>query len=40
VPREWFIVPFEVIDEAIQLLINGSIVNYQYNNKLSILELR
>ncbi|MBS7120305.1 MAG: GIY-YIG nuclease family protein [Dysgonomonas sp.] len=30
-PREWFVVPFEVIDEAIQLILNGAIVNYRYD---------
>jgi len=34
-PREWFVVPFEVIEEAIELILNESIVNYEYdsNNK-------
>ncbi|MCT3941376.1 GIY-YIG nuclease family protein [Elizabethkingia anophelis] len=30
-PREWFVVPFEIIDEAIDLIINGTIANYIYN---------
>ena len=30
-PREWFIVPIQVIDEAIELIINGKIINYQYD---------
>ena len=30
-PREWFIVPLPVIDEAIHMLINGSIINYMYD---------
>lgn len=30
-PREWFIVPFEVIEEAIQLILNENIVNYEYD---------
>ncbi|MBS1531515.1 MAG: GIY-YIG nuclease family protein [Bacteroidetes bacterium] len=30
-PREWFIVPLEVINEAIELLISGEIVNYRYD---------
>lgn len=29
-PREWFVVPFTVIDEAIKLIINESIVYYKY----------
>lgn len=31
IPREWFVVPLHVIDEVIQLLLNGNIVNYQYD---------
>lgn len=30
-PREWFIVPLAVIEMAIQLLINGEIINYLYD---------
>ena len=33
-PREWFIVPKNVIEEAIQLIVNGKIVNYKFNNEL------
>lgn len=29
---EWFVVPFKVIDEAVQLIINGEIVNYIYDD--------
>jgi len=32
-PREWFIVPLVTIETAIQLLINGEIVNYRYDAK-------
>ena len=28
-PREWFVVPFEVIEEAVQLILKESIVNYK-----------
>ena len=31
VPREWFIAPIDCIELAIQLLINGVIVNYRYD---------
>jgi hypothetical protein len=39
-PREWFVVPFEFIEEAIQLILNESIVNYEYDsiNKRLILK--
>lgn len=30
-PREWFVVPFEVIEEAIQLILNENIMNYKYD---------
>jgi hypothetical protein len=32
-PDEWFVVPFPVIDQAIQLIINGEIVDYRYDYK-------
>lgn len=30
-PREWFIVPLHIISQAIELIISGEIINYQYN---------
>ena len=39
-PREWFIVPKNVIEEAIQLIVSGEIVNYKFNNKLQRLVKR
>jgi hypothetical protein len=39
-PREWFIVPFKIIEEAIQLILNESIVNYKYNMESQIIELK
>jgi len=39
-PREWFIAPFEVIEQAIELIINGKIVKYRYNADNKIIELR
>lgn len=32
-PREWFVVPFEVIEETIQLILNENIVNYEYDTE-------
>jgi hypothetical protein len=32
-PREWFVVPIEVINQAIDLILKGDIVNYKYNAK-------
>ena len=30
-PREWFSVPYEVVDKAIRLIISGEVVNYKYD---------
>jgi hypothetical protein len=30
-PREWFIAPLSVIEEAIQYIIAGSIIHYRYD---------
>ncbi|MFA5040726.1 MAG: GIY-YIG nuclease family protein [Bdellovibrionales bacterium] len=30
-PREWFIAPLEIIEQAIHFLLNGEIVNYRYD---------
>lgn len=32
-PREWFIAPIEVIEQAIELIINGKIINYKFDAK-------
>jgi T5orf172 domain len=32
-PREWFMLPLEVIDEAVKKMIDGSIVNFRYDHK-------
>lgn len=39
-PREWFIVPRNVIEEAIQLIVSGEIINYKFNNELQLLVQR
>lgn len=31
-PREWFVVPLQVINQAIDLLINGDIINCRYDH--------
>ncbi len=33
-PREWFVVPLPIIEQAIKLLISGDIVNYRYDAEL------
>jgi len=30
-PREWFIAPIEVIEQTIELIINGKVLNYKYD---------
>ena len=30
-PREWFVVPLPIINKAIELILNGDIVNYKYD---------
>lgn len=30
-PREWFVVPLPIIDKVIELILNGEIVNYNYD---------
>jgi len=32
-PREWFIVPLDIIEQVIELIITGDIVNYRYDEK-------
>ncbi len=39
-PREWFVVPFEVIEEAIHLILNENIVNYEYDSFNKKLKLK
>jgi hypothetical protein len=39
-PREWFVVPFDVIEESIQLILNESIVNYEYDTELKKIKLK
>ncbi len=40
VPREWFIAPLDVIEQAIKLIINGGIVNYRYDQVKQEIGLR
>lgn len=39
-PREWFVVPFDVIEESIKLILNESIVNYEYDTELKRIKLK
>ena len=39
-PREWFVVPLLVIDEVIELVKSGGIINYRYDNENQKLVLK
>jgi hypothetical protein len=39
-PREWFVVPFEVIEEAIQLILNENILDYEYDSENGMIILK
>jgi len=39
-PREWFVVPFDVIEETIQLILNENIVNYEYEPLTKKIKLK
>jgi hypothetical protein len=39
-PREWFIAPLDVIEQAISLIIGGQIVNYRYDPERHIIAKR
>ncbi|MDZ4147307.1 MAG: GIY-YIG nuclease family protein [Flavobacteriaceae bacterium] len=39
-PREWFVVPFDVIEETIQLILNENIVSYQYDPLTKKIKLK
>ncbi|GEC72243.1 T5orf172 domain-containing protein [Flavobacterium flevense] len=32
-PREWFVAPFTIIDKVIDLILDGTIVNYNYDHE-------
>lgn len=38
-PREWFVVPIKVIDDTIQLIINGNILSYKYDPEVQDIVL-
>jgi hypothetical protein len=39
-PREWFLAPLAVIQEAVDRLMDGTLTDYAYNPKLAKLEKR
>lgn len=38
IPQEWFVVPLEIIERVVEMIIDGSIVNYRYNPTMQVLE--
>lgn len=39
-PREWFVVPFEEIEKAIELILNEQITNYKYDRGIEKIVLK
>ena len=39
-PREWFSVPLDQINTAIDLIVNGQIINYRYNSATKKIDLK
>ena len=37
-PQEWFIAPIDVIEQAIELIISGEVVNYSYDEVSCIIS--
>ncbi len=40
IPREWFVVPLSIIEQAIHLVMNGEIINYRYNAEREIIDFK
>jgi len=39
-PREWFVAPLEIIEQAIGLVMSGEIVEYRYDGDLELVVPR
>jgi hypothetical protein len=37
-PREWFLVPLSAVDQAVQYVMDGTIVDYEYDSSLAMLK--
>ena len=37
-PKEWFVVPIEIVDAIVLKILDGTIINYTYNTQLKCLE--
>lgn len=39
-PREWFVVPFEEIEKAIELILSEQIINYRYDREIEKIVIK
>lgn len=39
-PREWFMLPISIIEQAIPMIVDGSIISYRYNHRVCAIEKR
>jgi len=39
-PREWFIAPLDVIEQAAHLIVSGEIINYRYDSENEEIVIR
>jgi hypothetical protein len=40
-PREWFLLPLNVVEEAIEKIIDGSIIHYRYDaSKIELVKAK
>lgn len=37
-PREWFQVPYEVVEQAVKLIVTGEVVNYRYDRESKTIQ--
>lgn len=37
-PREWFQVPYEVVEQAVKLIVTGEVVNYRYDRETKTIQ--
>ncbi len=37
-PREWFQVPYEIVEQAIKLIVTGEVVNYRYDRESKTIQ--
>lgn len=37
-PREWFQVPYEVVEQAVKLIVTGEVINYRYDRESKTIQ--